>query len=214
MSGGRLVIETHASGSILPRKKELEGLSKGVVDAIHQSHGWTRSLLPASGVLAATCGGLTSVQAMLWYKVDEGVELSKRNYAQMGVVYIAPLTFHPAEVWAHSTVPIDSMADLKGLKMRAGGEVGEILDRIGVASVVLSGGEIYESLSRGVIDACEYVTPSVNWAMGFHEVTDYMYLSSIRMPHDMESLMVTEEAWAGLTPDLQDIVRTAAWMGQ
>ena len=211
MSEGRLVIENYACGGITPKKKELEGLAKGVVEAIQEPHGWCRDLLPASGVFSATCGGLTGVQAALWYLAGEVTELARQHYEEVGVKYIAPLNWHPAEVWAHSTVPIETVADLQGLKMRAGGEVGQIFDRIGVSSVVLSGGEIYEALQRGVIDACEYVTPRVNWAMGFQEVTDYMYLSPVRMPHDSQSLMVTADAWAELSPDLQAIVETAAW---
>jgi len=212
MSDGRLVIEVYASGGILPKKKELEGLAKGVVEAIQEPHGWMRTLLPASGAFSATCGGLTGTQAILWWMEGGGNELAEQHYAEVGVKFVAPQVFDPAEVWVHCNKPINSLADLKGLKMRAGGEVGEIFEKyLEVSSVLLAGGEIYESMQRGVIDAFEYVTPNVNWAMGFQEIADYMYISPARMPHDKKSLLVTQDAWDALSPDLQKIVFAASW---
>lgn len=184
---------------------------KGVVEAIQEPHGWMRSILPASGAFSATAGGLTGTQVMLWWMEGGGVELAEKHYEQVDVKFVAPMVFDPAEVWIHTNRPIETMDDLQGLKMRAGGEVGEIFDRIGVSSVLLSGGEIYEAMQRGVIDAFEYVTPRVNWAMGFQEIADYIYLSPARMPHDTKALLVTQDAWDALSPDLQRIVFIASW---
>ena len=69
--------------------------------------------------------------------------------------------------------------------------------------------EIYEAAQRGVIDALEYITPSIDWGMGFHEVTDYMYLGASRAPLDVQALWVNEDAWNELPEHLQEIVSLA-----
>ena len=81
---------------------------------------------------------------------------------------------------------------------------------MGAAPVFLPGGQIYESAQRGIIDAFEYITPSLNWGMGFQEVADYMYLSPSRSPSDAQSLFVNKAKWDELPDDLKLIVETVA----
>jgi len=210
-SEGRLVVEPFASGAILPGGKELDGVIKGSVEAIHAPCGWHVSLFPAASFYCQSVGGLTGVQMMMWMLVGGGDELAKRMYSELDLQFIANLTIHPAEVWAHSTVALNSMDDIKGLKIRLGTtELSSIFERLGATPVFLPGGEIYESCQRGVIDAFEYITPSLNWGMGFQEITDYMYLSPSRAPADTQSLIINGKVWAELTPGLKMIVENAA----
>lgn len=130
----------------------------------------------------------------------------------MGAFYVGPLTPHNAEVWLHSKKPIKSLADLKGLKVRLGNAaLNAIFSRMGATPVFLPGGEVYEAAQRGVIDAFEYVTPSVNWSMGFQEVTKYMYLSPSRAATDAQALFVNQKVWDKLPSDLKKIVELAAF---
>ena len=101
------------------------------------------------------------------------------------------------------------MADLKGLKMRCLGDGGKILANMDVATVLVAGGEIYESMQRGVINAFEYSGPSVNWSMAFQEVADYMYISPSRAPTDCFFVGVNKAEWDKLPADLQKIVELA-----
>jgi TRAP-type mannitol/chloroaromatic compound transport system substrate-binding protein len=81
-----------------------------------------------------------------------------------------------------------------------------IFARMGASPVFLPGGEVYESAKRGIIDAFEYVTPSVNWSLGFQEVAHYLYLSPSRAPSDAFALFVNKDVWNALPLDLQKIV--------
>ncbi|MBA7685359.1 Lactate-binding periplasmic protein [subsurface metagenome] len=181
------------------------------MEAIHAPCGWHVSIFPAASFFCQSVGGLTGVQNMLWMLVGGGNELATRMYSELDLQFIANLTIHPAEVWAHSTVALNSMDDIKGLKIRLGTtELSSIFERLGATPVFLPGGEIYESCQRGVIDAFEYITPSLNWGMGFHEITDYLYLSPSRAPSDSQSLIINGDAWNELTPGLQMIVKNAA----
>ncbi len=212
MSGGRLVIENYASGGIIPKEEELAGLAKGSVDAIHVGPGFTIRYVEQAAAVDDTVGGLTVIQLMLWLKSGGGIELAQKVYDQVdGIQFIGPHILQPAEVWCHSTVPINSLDDLQGLKIRLAGEAGEIISKMGVSAVTMSGSEIYESIQRGVIDACEYSSPGTNWITGLQEVTDYMYISASRSPSESYYLIVSEESWNELPADLQAIVQKAEW---
>lgn len=211
LSEGRLEIEAFAAGAIIPVRKEYEGLIKGTCDIVYLPDGWWDAVQPASYMFSQYVGGPTGIQLMLWDLAGGGRELSHKMVKDVPVVFVGPLTVHPAEVWAQTNKRLDTVADLKGLKIRVGAAtLAEIYKRLGAAPVVLSGAEIYESAKRGVIDAFEYVTPSTNYGMGFHEVTKYIYISPVRAPADRQSVWVTKPAWDRLTPALQDLlVKTA-----
>ena len=112
----------------------------------------------------------------------------------------------PPEVFAHSKKPLDSLADLKGWKFRTAGDGGAIIDLMGGTAVAMPAGEVYDSLKRGVIDAAEWAGPRINWDAGFQEISEYMYISSIRSPCLFGDFGVNKNAWAELTPEQQLIV--------
>lgn len=210
-SDGRLIIKPYNAGAIIPAGKEFDSVMNGTVEAIHGAPGWSLGYFPGAIFYNNTVGGLTCNQQRMWLEF-EGLELARKNYTKLGAYYVGPLTPHNAEVFAHSTKELNSVADLKGFKVRMGSAaLNEIFSRMGASPVFLPGGEVYEAVQRGVIDGFEYVTPSVNWGMGFQEVTDYMYLSPSRAPTDAQALFVNQKAWDALPADLQQIVTNACF---
>ncbi len=211
-SDGRLIVTPYNAGAIIPAGKEFDSVLSGSVEAIHGAPGWSLGYFPGAIFYNNTVGGLTANQQRMWLEY-QGLELARKNYTKLGAYYVGPLTPHNAEVFAHSTKPLNSVEDLKGFKVRMGSAaLNEIFARMGAAPVFMPGGEVYEAVQRGVIDGFEYVTPSVNWGMGFQEVTPYMYLSTSRAPTDAQALFVNQKAWDKLPVDLQAIVTTACFM--
>ena len=104
---------------------------------------------------------------------------------------------------------INSVADLKGLKMRIPGMGGEVLQKVGGIPVALSGGELFTSLQSGAIDATEWVGPYNDLAFGFYKVTDHYYVSGWHEPGAMLEFTVNEKAFNALPKDLQAIVEVA-----
>jgi TRAP-type mannitol/chloroaromatic compound transport system substrate-binding protein len=210
-SNGRLIIRTFNAGALIPAGKEFDSVIAGSVEAIHGAPGWAIGYFPASVFYNNVVGGLTKNQTQLWL-LSEGLALARKNYTPLGAFYVGPLTPHNAEVWAMSKKPLRSLADLKGYKIRLGNAaLNDIFSRMGATPVFLPGGEVYEAAQRGVIDGFEYVTPSVNWAMGFQEVTKYMYLSPTRAATDAQALFVNQKVWDRLPADLKSIVELAAF---
>ncbi len=211
LSDGRLKVEAFPAGAIIPVRKEAEGLAKGSVEIAYLPDGWFDAFYQSGHVFSQWVGGLTGVQLMFWDLAGGGRELSQEMVKDVPIHFVAPLTVHPAEVWCHSKKELKTLDDIKGLKIRVGSSsLADIFKDLGTSPVVLSGAEVYESAKRGVIDAFEYVTPSVNWGMGFNEVAEYVYMSPVRAPADRQSVWVTDEAWAALSPDLQELLIRSA----
>jgi TRAP-type mannitol/chloroaromatic compound transport system substrate-binding protein len=210
-SDGRLIIKPFNAGAIIPAGKEFDSVLSGSVEAVHGAPGWSLGYFPGAIFYNNTVGGLTANQQRMWLEY-EGLKLAQKSYKKLGAHYVGPLTPHNAEVWAHSTKQLNSVADLKGFKIRMGSAaLNEIFARMGASPVFMPGGEVYEATQRGIIDGFEYVTPSVNWGMGFQEVTKYMYLSTSRAPTDAQALFVNQKAWDELPADLQAIVTNATF---
>ncbi|WP_198947054.1 TRAP transporter substrate-binding protein [Marispirochaeta aestuarii] len=208
-SDGQLLITPYTAGSVIPGGKEFDSVMSGSVEAVHGPPGWTIGYLPGAVFFTQYPGGLTSNQLEMWMKL-EGRKIAQDLYDDLGVHYVGILTLSPAEVWAHSTKPLRSVADIKGWKVRLGTTaLNAIFQKMGATPVFLPGGEIYESAKRGVIDGFEYINPSLNWDMGFHEVAKYMYLSPSRAPTDTQCIYVNGDTWDKLPENLKTIVTMA-----
>jgi len=208
-SNGRLVVECFASGAITPALKELEGVHNGVLEAGSNAYEVYVYLLPEAGPFGSLAGGLTPIQKMMWFEGGGGNDLASRLVEPLNVVHIANYQTGSPEIWCHSNKELKTAADIKGLKMRCAGEGGEIIARMGAATVFFPGGELYESMQRGVIDAFEYGPPQLNWGMAFHEVAEYLYISSSRAPGGSGGFAVNKDAWAKLPDDLKQVVEDA-----
>ena len=206
-SDGRLVVEPYTGGSIYPKTEEVYGVDAGILEMGMACPMYSLDKFPASSLFDMMSGGLTPIQMFLWHVRGGGDELAARMWeSALNVKYIAPAGHLPPELWAHSNRELKTSDDIKGLKMRCAGEGGEILARMGAATVFFPADEIYESTQRGVLDAFECASPTINWGFGFQEVAKYLYISPSRAPTDCSHVWVNRNAWDELTPDLQMIV--------
>lgn len=210
MSGGRLVVEPFHGGAIWPTHEELIGVHEGVLDMGAASAMFKMGWVPQSGLFSHMAGGLTGPQKLLWHAGGGGDELARRMWEEdLNVRFVGVLTHLRPEVFLHTNVRLEHPEDFVGLKIRCAGEGGEILHRMGAATVFFPGGEIYEGMMKGVIDAFEFASIAINWGMGHQEIADYLYLSPTRAPTDSIHVWVNRDRWEELTPDLQAIVESA-----
>ena len=113
---------------------------------------------------------------------------------------------------------INTIDDLKGLKMRIPGLGGKVLAKAGGTPVLVSGGEIYTNLERGVIDATEWIGPFHDYLMGFYNVAKHYYYPGWHEPGPALEMLVNKPKFEALPTDLQQIIqtacyRTSTWMG-
>ena len=102
---------------------------------------------------------------------------------------------------------INEIDDLKGLKIRMPGLGGEVLKRLGAATVVLPGGEIFPSLQSGAIDATEWVGPWNDLAFAFYQVSKYYYWPGFHEPGAGLATGINLDTWNSLTKSQQSIFK-------
>lgn len=207
-TGGRLTVKPFVGGSIVPAYKELDAIDQGVLQMGYTCPMYNLDKWPAAGLISSRPGGLPGEALRTWFDFGGGAELMNKMMEGYNVMtFPGALSPLPEEVFFHSKVKLESLADLKGLKARCMGDGGEILKRMGAATVIIPGSQLYEAMQRGTIDAFEYSTLASNWNMHFNEVAPYVYLSPTRAPSDPQVIFVNKKAWDKLPADLQATVK-------
>lgn len=208
-SGGRLVIKPFVGGSIVPAYKELDAVHEGVLQMCYTCPMYNLDKWPAAGLISSRPGALAGEALRTWFNYGGGADLMNKLMGDYNTLtFPGALSPLPEEVFFHSKKKLETLEDLKALKARCMGDGGEILKRMGAATVIIPGGELYEAMKRGTIDAFEYSTLASNWNMHFNEVAKYVYISPTRAPSDPQVFFVNKDAWEALPDDLKLLVQT------
>jgi TRAP-type mannitol/chloroaromatic compound transport system substrate-binding protein len=104
---------------------------------------------------------------------------------------------------------INSADDLKGLKMRIPGLGGDVMSKLGASPVSVPGGQIYENLVSGAIDATEWVGPFNDYFMKFYEAAKYYYWPGMHEPGSQLALGMNASFWSSLSKNDQAIIQAA-----
>jgi len=205
-SGGRFILNPKPAGSVCPATKEWQAINKGVLDFGATGGSYMVPEVPFGSILSQRVGAkLPPLGHMMWFET-EGRELVNRWYQKMGYGFINIGGLHGLpEGWIHLDKELKGPADLKGLKMRASGDGGIVLSRMGVGTVFMPLGEVFENFKRGIIDAYECSCPSFDYTMKLYEVGKRYYLSPTRAPWEMYEIQISRSKWEALPEDLKAI---------
>lgn len=209
MSNGRLVIKVYGAGEVVGPMEVFDAVSLGTVQMGHGAAYYWKGKDPATQFFTAVPFGLTAQEMNGWLLHGGGLELWRELYAQYDLVpFPAGNTGVQMAGWFNKE--INSLDDMKGLKMRIPGLGGEVFERLGGTAVSMAGGDIYTSMQTGVIDATEWVGPYNDLAFGLHQVAKYYYYPGWQEPGPNLELIVNKDAWDTLPDDLKAIVENAA----
>ncbi len=209
MSGGRLKIKVYGGGELIPPLESFEAVSNGAVEMGHGGAYYWAGKTPATQFFSTVPFGMNVNQFNAWIIGGGGKALWEDLYARFDLMpMLAGNTGVQMGGWFNRE--INSIDDLKGLKMRMPGLGGKVLDKAGGTALLVAGGEIYTNLERGVIDATEWIGPYHDYLMGFHQIAKYYYYPGWHEPGAGLELIVNKSKFEALPSDLQEIVRTAA----
>ncbi len=209
MSAGRMKISPYGSGELIPGLQSFDAVSMGAVEMGHGAGYYWIGKFPASQFFTTVPFGMNAQEFNAWMYAGNGIKLWKEVYAEYNLVpFPAGNTGFQMGGWFNKE--INSIEDLKGLKMRIPGLGGNVLARAGGTPVVSAGSEIYTNLERGVIDATEWIGPYHDYLMGFHEIAKYYYTPGWHEPQACLELIVNKKKYEDLPEDLQVIIETAA----
>lgn len=217
MSGGRMEITVYGGGELIPALEGFDAVSNGAVEMNHGAAYYWAGKLPASQFFAAVPFGMNAQQMSSWIISGGGAELWEELYDPFNVQpMLCGNTGVQMAGWFKKE--IKTAGDLKGLKMRIPGLGAKVLEKAGGTPVLVSGGEIYTNLERGVIDATEWIGPYHDYLMGFYNVAKHYYYPGWHEPGPALEMLINKPKFQALPTDLQEIIRTACyrtgrWMG-
>jgi len=208
LSGGSLDIKVFPKNILVPALQVFDATSAAQIDAFHSGVYYWKGKNPAFSIFGGMPLGLTSEEMITWLKFGGGYELWRELYAKFNLYPLIGGTTGP-QMGGWFKKPINTLADLKGLKMRIPGLGGEVMKKLGVNPVLLPAGEIYTSLERGTIDATEWVGPALDSMMGFSKAADYYY-TGWHEPGSILEITFNKTRWEKLSKEHQAIITAAS----
>jgi len=209
MSKGQLNIQVFAGGELIPALQTFDAVSQGSVQMGHGAAYYWAGKIPAAQFFTAVPFGMNAQGMNAWLYYGGGLKLWRELYDKHNLVPF-PMGNTGVQMGGWFRKPIDSLADLKGLKMRIPGLGGKVIAKAGVNPVLLAGGEIYTALERGTIDATEWVGPYHDLRLGLYRAAKHYYYPGWHEPGPTLELTINKAAWDGLPKHLQLIVENAA----
>jgi TRAP-type mannitol/chloroaromatic compound transport system substrate-binding protein len=209
MSNGRLTVQVFAAGELVPALEVFDAVSSGTAELGHSAAYYWKGKSPSAPFFTAVPFGMNAQEMNAWLYEGGGLELWQQAYASMGILPL-PCGNTGVQMAGWFNKEINSLEDLRGLKIRMPGFGGEVLSRAGATTVNLPGSEIFSALQNNVIDATDWVSPYNDLAFGLHQAAKYYYYPGWQEPCAVLELSINQEAFAQLPADLQGIVRQAA----
>jgi TRAP-type mannitol/chloroaromatic compound transport system substrate-binding protein len=208
MSGGRLTVKVFGGNELVPPFEVFDAVQRGTAEMGHGGAYYWKGKMPASPFFSSTPFGLTGSEINGWFYHGGGLDLYHELYAPFGVIPW-PIGNSGTQMGGWFNREINSVDDLKGLKMRIPGFGGEVLQRVGGTPVNIPGAELFTALQNGTIDATEWVGPMNDLAFGLFRAAKYYYYPGWHEPGTALEGIVNAEAYAALPADLQAIVKYA-----
>jgi TRAP-type mannitol/chloroaromatic compound transport system substrate-binding protein len=209
LSGGKFDISVHAAGELMPAFGVVDGVQNGTVEAAHTAPYYFFGKDETFAIGGAIPFGLNSRQMSAWTFDGNGLKLMREFYAKYNIISF-PCGNTGAQMGGWFRKEIKSVRDLKGLKFRIGGFAGKVLERMGGVPQNIPGGEIYQALEKGTIDAAEWIGPYDDQKLGFNKVAPYYYYPGWWEGGLQLDLYINTKAYNALNDEQKAIVETAS----
>ncbi|UXD87282.1 TRAP transporter substrate-binding protein [Thalassolituus hydrocarboniclasticus] len=207
MSNGRLQITIDSANKHKSAFGVFDMVRAGQYDMGHSASYYWKGKVPNTLYFTTMPFGMTAPEQYAWFYYGGGMELMEKVYGEFNILsFPGGNTGNQMGGWFQKE--INSLEDLKGLKMRIPGFAGEVLAKLGASPTNIPPGELYTALERRTIDALEWVGPSLDLRMGFHKIAPYYY-TGWHEPATELQFMINKRSWDRLPADLQEILRVA-----
>ena len=206
---GKFQIQVFAAGEIAPGLQALDAVTNGTVEMCHTACYYYVGKDPTFAFATAIPFGLNQRMMDAWCMHGGGTDLLNDFFKKYNAVgLMAGNTGCQMGGWFRKE--IKTLNDLKGVKMRIGGFAGQVMAKLGVVPQQIAGGEIYQALERGTIDAAEWVGPYDDEKLGFNKVAPFYYYPGWWEGGPMLHAMVNIEKWNSLPKNYKSILESAA----
>ncbi len=208
MTSGAMEVKVYAAGELVGAMESFDATASGAADMYHGAEYYWQGKSKGFSFFTSVPMGMTAAEIMGWIDHGGGQKLWDDLSADFNIKpFQAGNTGHQTGGWFKKK--INSLEDFKGLKMRMPGLGGEVIRRLGGAAVQLSGGEIYQALQSGSIDATEWVGPWNDYAFGFYREAPYYYAPGFHEPGASLAVGINLDVWNTLSTSEQSIIKYA-----
>lgn len=208
LTEGRLNVQYFAAGERVGAFDSFDEVASGNAQAYIGADYYWKGKHPGFAAFTAIPFGLTYTEIDAWTKYGGGQELWDELAAEFGLKNLA-MGNTGVQMGGWFNKEIESADDLKGLKMRIPGQGGDVMAKLGASPVSLPGGQIYENLVSGAIDATEWVGPFNDYFMKFYEAAKYYYFPGMHEPGAQLCIGMNKAFWDGLSKTDQEIIKAA-----
>ncbi len=221
LSDGDIDIQYFEPNALVPPLEIFDAVAQGSIDAGYSTPGFWAGKDAALQLFASVPFGPAAPEYMAWFYHGGGQDLLDELYAGHNLKSLLCMIFPPeASGWFRQE--ITSVDDLRGLKMRFFALGARVMEKVGVSTQLLAGGDIYPALELGTIDATEYASPAIDRQLGFHEIAKHYYFPGWHQQSTWAEILLNLENWNALSPRQQrmfevacgDMVREAVSYGE
>ncbi len=211
LSGGKFIINAREAGELVGGLEVLPSVQEGGIKAGHTASYYYIGKSPVTAFGTALPFGLTYRQQNAWLYEGGGLKMMQDLYAEKFNLIQFPAGNTGTQMGGWFNKEINNVGDLQGLKMRIPGLGGKVMEKLGVLVQVLPGGEIFQALQTGNIDATEWVGPYDDTKLGFNEVAKFYYYPGWWEPGPSLEVEIGLDEWNNLPEEYQAIVEAAAY---
>ncbi|WP_417772677.1 TRAP transporter substrate-binding protein [Stappia sp.] len=202
LTGGDLTFTFNEPGALVPAPEAWDAVSTGAVDAAWYSTGFAQGVIKSAAMFTSVPFGPEAPEYLAWYYKGGGKEIWDDIAAKHNIVSIVCTTTPPeASGWFRK--PIDSLDDLKGMKMRFYGLGARVMEKLGVQTLTLPVGDTVPALELGTIDAAEVSMPALDQKLGMQDYAKHYYFPGWHQQTSLYSLIINKDVWDGLSENEQ-----------
>ncbi|WP_163335797.1 TRAP transporter substrate-binding protein [Desulfopila sp. IMCC35008] len=207
MSGGNFIIRVEGAEKHKAALGILDMTKGGQYEMGHTASYYWKGKDISTVFFCTVPFGMNVDEQNAWFYHGGGMELMQKTYDKFNVLSF-PGGNTGVQMGGWFQKEINSLDDLKGLKMRIPGLAGEVFAKLGVNVTNIPPGELYTSLDRGTIDALEWVGPAMDIKMGFHKIAPYYY-TGWHEPATELQFLINKREYEKLPPEYQAMLVTA-----
>ncbi|MGH7314427.1 MAG: TRAP transporter substrate-binding protein [Candidatus Rokuibacteriota bacterium] len=207
-SGGTLDLRFFEPGALVPALECFDAVSKGAIESCWTTPGYHTGKYPALAFFTTVPFGPQLGEFLAWKWFGGGNKLRDEIYAKHNLVSFDCFAIGP-ETSGWFRREVKSVADLKGFKMRFFGLGAQVVQKLGVSTQLLAAADIYPALERGVIEATEFSMPTIDLALGFHQIAKNNYYPGWHQQVSVSELLMNKGEWDKLSAQHKMIIKLA-----
>ncbi|WP_319523017.1 TRAP transporter substrate-binding protein [uncultured Desulfosarcina sp.] len=203
-SNGSLKMKVYEPGKLIAPFEILDAVSSGKVNAGYSISGYWEGKMPGSSIFSTVPFGPEAGEFLAWMYHGNGRKLYQEMYDQGGYnVHVIPCGIIAPETGGWFKKEINSLEDIKGLKIRYYGLGGKVLQKLGASVSLIPGGEIFPALEKNAIEATEFSMPAIDTRLGFYKVAKYNYFPGWHQQATFFELLINKDTWNSMSESQQ-----------